>query len=400
MGMTIAQRILASRVGREVKVGEIVEVDVDLAMSHDNAALVIRQFEQIGIDRVWDPTRIVIILDHRAPSESIKTSVGHKKIREFVQRQGINNFFDIGYGICHQVMIEEGFSAPGKVIVGTDSHTTSHGAVGSFATGIGATEMAGVWATGRIWFRVPPTIRIDITGRFPYRVVAKDLILKIIGMMGADGAQYKAVEFHGPLSDSLPLNERIVLSNLSMEMGAKVAIFKTEKVVPDQDAEYEQRVAVDVSDLPPQIACPHQVDNVRPVAELSGTKIDQVVIGSCTNGRIEDLREAWEVLKEGRVAKGVRLIVVPASRRIYLQALSEGIIEGMVERGAVVINPGCGPCLGAHQGLLAPGERCLATTNRNFKGRMGSPEAEIYLGSPYTAAATALTGRITDPSQL
>ncbi len=398
--MTIAQRILASRVGREVKVGEIVEVDVDLAMSHDNAALVIRQFEQIGIDRVWDPTRIVIILDHRAPSESIKTSVGHKKIREFVQRQGINNFFDIGYGICHQVMIEEGFSAPGKVIVGTDSHTTSHGAVGSFATGIGATEMAGVWATGRIWFRVPPTIRIDITGRFPYRVVAKDLILKIIGMMGADGAQYKAVEFHGPLSDSLPLNERIVLSNLSMEMGAKVAIFKTEKVVPDQDAEYEQRVAVDVSDLPPQIACPHQVDNVRPVAELSGTKIDQVVIGSCTNGRIEDLREAWEVLKEGRVAKGVRLIVVPASRRIYLQALSEGIIEGMVERGAVVINPGCGPCLGAHQGLLAPGERCLATTNRNFKGRMGSPEAEIYLGSPYTAAATALTGRITDPSQL
>jgi len=398
--MTIAQRILASRVGREVKVGEIVEVDVDLAMSHDNAALVIRQFEQIGIDRVWDPTRIVIILDHRAPSESIKTSVGHKKIREFVQRQGINNFFDIGYGICHQVMIEEGFSAPGKVIVGTDSHTTSHGAVGSFATGIGATEMAGVWATGRIWFRVPPTIRIDITGRFPYRVVAKDLILKIIGMMGADGAQYKAVEFHGPLSDSLPLNERIVLSNLSMEMGAKVAIFKTEKVVPDQDAEYEQRVVVDVSDLPPQIACPHQVDNVRPVAELSGTKIDQVVIGSCTNGRIEDLREAWEVLKEGRVAKGVRLIVVPASRRIYLQALSEGIIEGMVERGAVVINPGCGPCLGAHQGLLAPGERCLATTNRNFKGRMGSPEAEIYLGSPYTAAATALTGRITDPSQL
>lgn len=399
VGLTIAEKILSRRVGHEVRPGEIVEVPVDLAMSHDNAALVIRQFGLIGVKRVWNPSKIVIILDHRAPSESIKTSIGHKLIREFVQDQGIANFFDIGYGICHQILIEEGFSKSGMIIVGTDSHTTSHGAVGAFATGIGATEMAGVWTTGRIWFRVPDTIRIEAKGRFEDRVVAKDLILHIIGQMGADGAQYKAVEFYGRTIDSLPLSPRITVSNLSMEMGAKVAIIDGD-TRPDPDAEYEQIKCFDVSGLPPQVACPHQVDNVRPISEVEGIPIDQAVIGSCTNGRLDDLKQAWEILKTAKVAGSVRLIVVPASRRIYLEALEEGIIGGIMEHGGVVINPGCGPCLGAHQGLLAPKERCIATTNRNFKGRMGSPEAEVYLASPYTAAASALTGRITDPRKL
>lgn len=397
MGLTIAEKILEKHVGRDVKVGEIVEVPVDLAMSHDNAALVIRQFGLIGLNHVWDPAKIVIILDHRAPSESIRTSIGHKQIREFVKKEGIRNFFDIGYGICHQVLIEEGFSKPGMVIVGTDSHTTSHGAVGAFATGIGATEMAGVWATGRIWFRVPSTIMIEVEGGFEDRVVAKDLILHIIGRVGADGAQYKAVEFHGQTVKTMDRSQRIVLSNLSMEMGAKVAIIGGDV---NPDADYERVLRFDVSSLSPQVACPHQVDNVRQIDEVEGIPIDQAVIGSCTNGRIDDLRQAWKILKTAHIPEGVRLIVVPASRRIYLEALKEGIISGIMERGGVVINPGCGPCLGAHQGLLAPKERCIATTNRNFRGRMGSPEAEVYLASPYTVAASALTGRITDPRKI
>ncbi|MCX5801512.1 MAG: 3-isopropylmalate dehydratase large subunit [Candidatus Eisenbacteria bacterium] len=417
MGLTFAEKLLAFKAGTDfVQPGQIVEVSPDVAMSHDNAGLVIRQFRQIGVDRVWDPSKIVIPLDHRVPAESTKTANAHKSIREFVKEQGIASFYDVGEGVCHQVLVEKGHVLPGMLALGTDSHTTSYGCVGAFGTGIGATEMAAVWATGKIWLRVPESIRVHVHGSFPEMVFPKDFILHLVGRLGAEGANYCSVEFHGPAMAGIGIPGRFTICNLSMEMGAKNAVVPVDRVTtaffeglkvtggkafhPDPDAAYVREETCNISLMVPQVACPHGVDNVKPVAEMEGTRIDQAVLGSCTNGRIEDLREAASVMAGRRVHPHVRMLVVPASRTVLLEGIRTGVITELIEAGAVLVNPGCGPCLGAHEGILADGEICIASTNRNFKGRMGSPTSEVYLASPATVAASAVAGKITDPRRV
>jgi len=411
MAHTIAEKILAAKSGqKEVFAGQLITARPDCVMSHDNAGLVIRQFRQIGAEKVFDPSRIIIPLDHRAPAESELTAIAHKSIREFVAEQGIENFYDIKEGICHQVMVEKAHVLPGELVLGTDSHTTSYGCIGAVSSGIGATEMAAVWATGEIWLRVPETICINIKGQFKPGVSPKDLILYIMGKLSTRGADYMAVEFYGHVISSMPVSGRFTLCNMSMEMGAKFAVVpfdeetkkylngRTNKqyqpVFTDPDAKYIRTVEFDITNLEPQIAKPHRVDNVVPLSEAAGIKINQVVIGSCTNGRLDDLQIAANVLKGKKISPYVRLLIVPGSKTIYLEALRIGVLEIFLEAGAVILNPGCGPCLGAHQGILAPGETCLATTNRNFKGRMGSTEAEVYLASPAVAAQGAILGEI------
>jgi len=414
--MTMAQKLLAKKAGKaQTVVGEIVNVEPDLAMSHDNAGLVIKQFRQIGQSKVWNPDKIVIPLDHRAPAESEKTATAHKSIREFVKEQGIKNFYDIKEGICHQVVIEKGHILPGQLAVGTDSHTTSYGCLGALSTGIGATEMAVVWATGKIWLRVPESIKIVIDGKMPRGVYAKDVILFIIGQLTVEGASYKSVEFYGETVSRMSVSERFTLCNLSMEMGAKFAVVpfdrvtqkylsevtsqRYEPILSDSEAIFVKEYLFNMNILEPQVACPHNVDNVKPVGEVKGIKIDQVVLGSCTNGRLDDLEVAAKILKGKKVHPQVRMLVLPATRTIYSQAIKKGYLQTFLDAGAVILNPGCGPCLGAHEGILAAGEKCLATTNRNFKGRMGSPDSEVYLASPALAAATAVRGEITDPRE-
>lgn len=426
--MTLAEKILARASGlASVKPGDVVEPRVDLAMSHENAALVINQFLEIfkGTSlppRIWDARRVAVIFDHRVPAESPKTASNQKKVREFVQSQQVDKFHDIRGdvgGICHQVLPENGYVLPGTVVVGTDSHTTSHGALGAFAFGIGATEMASVWALGSVLnVEVPPTIKIVVSGRFRKFVGAKDLILHLIGKLTAQGANFKVLEFHGPTIRNLSTSGRLVLCNMSVEAGATAGLVPpdqetarylreeagvkgpVELLQPDRDAQYEQVIPIDVSKLEPQVACPHTVDNVKPVAAVAGTKIHQVVIGSCTNGRLDDLEVAATILKGRKVTAHTRMLVFPASGRIYRQALVKGYLGVFVKAGAVVMNPGCGPCLGVHEGALGDGEVALSTTNRNFKGRMGNPNSEVYLCSPATAAASAIQGAITDPRKL
>lgn len=412
--MTIAEKILAKASGKKaVLPNEIVMAEVDVAMSHENADVVLRSFRDIGIKKVWDNEKIVILFDHRIPAESEKSATTHKRLRAFVKEQNIKYFYDMKEGICHQILSEFGHCRPGEVLVGTDSHTTTHGAFGTFATGIGATEMAGVWATGELWLKVPESIKITVSGTFKDYVSAKDLILHIIGELGSDGANYNAVEFHGETIRNMSIASRMVLSNLSMEMGAKVAfvvpdektIFYVRKncdknletILPDEDAKYIKEINIDITNLESQVACPHSVDNVKSLKEIAGTKIHQALIGSCTNGRLEDLAIAAKILEGKNIHPEIRLLVIPASRRIYLEAIKNGFIEIFVKAGGLVLNPGCGPCLGAHQGLLAPEEVCVATTNRNFKGRMGSPESFVYLASPATVAASAIRGEISEP---
>jgi homoaconitate hydratase family protein len=414
LGKTMAEKILARAAGvKEASPGDLLDVFPHVAMSHENAGLVIKSFKEIGTGKLYDPDRIVIIFDHRVPAESEKTAEGHKTVREFVKKYGIKHFFDINTGICHQVLPEKGFCRPGEVLVGTDSHTTTHGAFGVFSTGIGATEMAAVWATGKLWLMVPETIKIVVKGKFAPGVYAKDLILYIIGRLRADGADYKAIEFFGPAIDEMSIASRMVLTNLSMEAGAKAAMIppdqKTieyvksvtdrpfEAIRPDPDARYCQTLEIDLGTLTPQIAYPHAVDNVKPLAELAGTPIHQALLGSCTNGRLEDLEEGAKQLRGRRVHPDVRMLVIPASWQVYRQALDKGLIAAYIDAGAVVLNPGCGPCLGAHQGLLAAGERCISSTNRNFQGRMGSTQAEVFLASPAAVVASAVAGRITLP---
>jgi len=430
MAQTTVQKILARAAGRAtVAVGEVVEPAVDLAMSHENAALVINQFREIfegtGREpRVWDPERIALIFDHRVPAESAKTATNQKRIRAFAAEQGIAKFHDIRAdrgGICHQVLPEYGYVRPGAVVVGTDSHTTSHGALGAFAFGIGATEMAAVWALGCVLnVEVPETIRVDVEGKLGPGVEPKDLILSLIGTLTAQGANFRVLEFHGRAIAAMPTSGRLVLCNMAVEAGATSGIVPADHetarylrdeagvnddlgdfdaLVPDPNALYSQTVEIDASALAPQVACPHNVDNVRPVTDVIGQRVDQVVIGSCTNGRLDDLETAARILKGRKVAGGVRLLVFPASWRVYREAMASGALCDLIDAGAVVCNPGCGPCLGVHQGALGDGEVALATTNRNFQGRMGNPKAEVYLCSPSTAAASALTGAITDPRE-
>lgn len=425
MAMTMVEKILARATNQaSVKAGDVLEPKVDLAMSHENGALVINQFNEIYKDtgleaKVWDPSKIAIIFDHRVPAESSKTATNQKKIRDFVAKQGITKFHDIRGdegGICHQILPENGYVRPGYVLVGTDSHTTSHGALGAFSFGIGATEMASVWALGTVLnVEVPGTIKVVVTGKFKENISPKDLILYLIGMISAEGANFKVIEFHGDTIEKMSTSGRLVICNMTVEAGATSGIVPPDKETlrylkeeagvkdnieifgPDPDAKYDQVIEIDASKLEPQIACPHKVDNVKPIGEVEGKKLNQIVIGSCTNGRLDDIEIAAKILKGKKVARGVRMLVFPASTRIYRKAVEKGFVSTLMEAGAVVMNSGCGPCLGVHQGALADGDVALATTNRNFKGRMGNPNAEVYLCSPAVAAASAISGAITDP---
>ena len=425
MGMTVVEKILAKASGlRSVKAGDIVEPKVGLAMSHENTALVINQFQEIfqGTGREaapWDASRIAVIFDHRVPAEGPKTATNQKLVREFAGRHGIRKFHDIRGdrgGICHQILPEYGYVRPGMVVVGADSHTTSHGALGAFAFGVGATELASVWALGiALNIEVPPTIKVEVEGAFLPHVGPKDLILHLIGRLSAQGANFRVLVFHGGTIRAMSTSGRLVLCNMSVEAGATCGIVPGDEetvrylreeakvkgripcVLADADAVYEQVLKVDVSSLEPQIACPHTVDNVKPIGQVAGRVIQQVVIGSCTNGRLDDLATAARILKGRKVAEGTRMLVFPASTRIFAQALDAGYISIFMKAGAVVMNSGCGPCLGIHQGALGDGETALATTNRNFKGRMGNPKAEVFLCSPAVAAASAIAGMIADP---
>lgn len=430
MGYTLVEKILARATGRaHVRAGEVVEPRVDMAMSHENAALVLNQFQEIFAGtalepRVWDRERIAIVFDHRVPAESSKTATNQKKVREFVAAQGITRFHDIRGdegGICHQILPENGYVRPAWVVVGTDSHTTSHGALGAFSFGIGATEMAAVWALGRaLNVTVPGTIKVVVEGELRPGVAPKDLILHLIGRLTAQGANFKVIEFHGQTIRRMSTSGRLTLCNMTVEAGATSGIVPPDEetlrylreeagvseipedtlLAPDPEACYEEELSLDAATLEPQVACPHSVDNVKPVSAVAGTRVHQIVIGSCTNGRLDDLEAAAAILRGRKVAAGTRMLVFPASFRVYMAALERGYVGDLLRAGAVVMNPGCGPCLGVHQGALGDGEVALATTNRNFKGRMGNPKSEVYLCSPAVAAASALTGAITDPREV
>lgn len=390
---------------------------VDAAMIHDiTGPLAVRVFREMGGERVFDPERIIMLFDHQIPADSIPAAENHVFMREFAKEQGIHNY-DLLEGVCHQVVMEKGRAAPGEIVVGTDSHTCTYGAAGAFATGIGSTDMGFVLKFGALYFRVPESIRVEVEGAFGRRVGAKDLILSLAGDIGADGATYMALEFAGRAMREMNMAGRMTCANMAIEMGAKAGIvapdaatwdyvtarrdIKPFDLEGDADASYRERRHYDVTDLAPQVAVPHNVDNVVDVTDVAGTKVDQVFIGSCTNGRYEDLAEAAEVLGNAdRFADGVRVIVIPASRMEYLKALRAGLIERFVEAGALVEAPCCGPCMGGAFGLLAPGEVSLSTSNRNFRGRQGSAQASVYLSSPATAAASALYGEITDPREV
>jgi 3-isopropylmalate/(R)-2-methylmalate dehydratase large subunit len=417
MGKTFVEKVLARKAGLAgVVPGQIVTVRPDKLLTHDNTADISSKFRRIGVDEVADPEINVIVLDHVVPAANETYAINHKVIREFVAAQGIPAFYDVGEGICHQVLPEKGHAWPGAVIVGSDSHTTTHGAFGAFAAGIGRTEAAAVMATGEIWLRVPESFRIVIDGELQERVMAKDVILEIIGDLRADGANYCSVEFAGETVRAMSVASRMVLTNMAAEMGAKNGVVEPddktrawlagrveqeyEEVHADPDATYECVIAYDASKIVPQVAKPHTVDNVTPVTEVAGTPIDQALLGTCTDGRLEDLAAAAEIVRGKQIAPGVRMLVLPASREVLLEAIEEGYVSDLVNAGATLLNPGCGPCLGAHEGCMAPGEATISTANRNFKGRMGSKEAFIYLGSPATVAASALTGVITDPREM
>jgi methanogen homoaconitase large subunit len=409
---TISQKILSRASGYDgmAEPGEIVEAEIDYAMSHDGTSvLAIRSFREMGSEKVWDPDRVVVPYDHIVPANNETAADLQREVRNWAREQNISHFFDCGTGVCHQVFPEQGFALPGTLLVGADSHSCTYGAFGAFGTGVGATDMAEIYSAGRLWFRVPETIGIKVEGRLAPFVSAKDIALQVIGDLGADGATYKAVEYIGPAIEGLSISGRMTLCNLGVEMGAKAAIVppdeKTDEwlrgrarqpytqVFSDPDS-YQQQYDYDVTELEPQVAAPFRVDNVRPVSELAGLKIDQAFIGTCTNGRLEDLEAAARILKGKRVR--ARTLVIPASREVLLDALKRGIIQTLVEAGAMIGPPGCGPCLGAHMGVLAEGEVCVSTSNRNFPGRMGKGGL-VYLASPATVAASALQGRLAVP---
>lgn len=420
MSSTVAEKILARAAGEDsasVSPGDHLVCDVDVAMSHDLGTIgVIERLEQMDVEELWDPSSIVCPMDHVAPSHTVEDANQKSRIREFVEEHGIENFYDIGTGICHEVLIEKGHVRPGELLVGTDSHTTTHGALGCAGTGIGHTDMAYVYATGQNWFRVPETIKIAVSGEFGPRVSAKDLILHVAGKYGTGVAQYKSIEWAGPAVEALELDDRVILSNMTIEFGGKFGFTPINEVVTDYvdartdesyepqradpDAEYERVIDIDVDDLRPQVALPHKVGNVADVDETAGTELDQVFIGSCTNGKFEDLKVAAEVLEGNEIASGTRMIVTPASREIYAKAEREGLIRVFNDAGATVTNSTCGACIGMGMGVLGDDEVCLAAQNRNFQGRMGADSSEIYLSSPETAAASAVTGRITDPGEV
>lgn len=414
MPKTMSEKILARASGKdEVEAGDIVIANIDVAMTHDlTGPLAVQSFNEIGTEKVWDPSKIVIPFDHQVPADSIDSANNHIVMRKFVEEQGIDNFYDVNAGVCHQILPELGHIVPGEVIVGADSHTCTHGALGAFSTGIGSTDMAMVFSEGKLWFKVPETNRFEITGELKDNVYAKDVILNIIGQMGVDGSTYKACEFAGETVSDMTVSDRMVLTNMAIEMGGKTGLVEPdEKTIQyvesrsnkpynvfksDKDAESMTVYDIDVSDLEPQVACPHHVDNVKPVSEVD-QEIDQVFLGSCTNGRLSDLRDAAKILKGKEIAKGTRMLVIPASKEVYSKALDEGLLKIFVDAGALVSAPCCGPCLGGHTGIIGPDEVSLSTSNRNFKGRQGSPDGKVYLSSAAVAAASALEGRIVVP---
>ncbi len=414
--MTIVEKIIAAHSDRaEVRPGEFVTAKVDLVMANDlTAGIAVDQFGKIGVEGVFDPKKVVFIMDHFVPNKDIATAEQVKRLREFAQAQGLIYLENVG--IEHVVLPEMGLVLPGDLVVGADSHTCTYGALGAFATGMGSTDIAFAMATGEVWLKVPPTIEFLYCGKASKWVTGKDLILYTIGQIGVDGALYSAMEFTGDAVDALTMDERFTMANMAVEAGAKAGVFRVDDRTldyvraraeraftayeSDPDAEYAQTIEIDASSLEPQISLPHSPDNVKPVSEVAGLRIDQAVIGSCTNGRLDDLRLCAEVLRGRRVHPRVRCIVIPGSQRVFLQAVREGLIEVFLEAGAVVSTPTCGPCVGGHMGIIASGERCISTTNRNFVGRMGSPEAEIFLSNPAVAAASAVTGEICHPEEV
>lgn len=416
MKKTFAQKVLGRAAGKDVYPGEIVIAEPDYCLSTENASASYREFEAIGMQEVKHPERVVVVFDHTVPAATVPYAFSQQEARRFITEQGIVHAYDLHDfgGICHQIMCQEGYAAPGRIIVGADSHTCTSGALGAFATGIGRTEVASVWATGSLWFKVPESMKITVNGAFRPGVAAKDLILRIIGDIGTSGADYLSVEFHGSGIEGMSIADRMTLCNMGVEMGAKTAVCRPDEKVmaflrdrlkegycepvwADEGAEYVRELTYDLKDIVPAVAAPGRVDNYTPASKLQGTPIQQAFIGSCTNGRLKDLREAAAVLKGKKVQ--VRTMVTPASCLVYEEALKDGTIEILLRAGCTINPPGCGACFGGSGGLLAKGERCISTTNRNFKGRMGDKESFVYLASPITVACSALNGRITDPQQ-
>ena len=418
MGQTIAEKILAAHTESEVSPGKLVEVQVDMVLANDiTAPISIREFAKIGVDKVFDPSKVALVPDHFAPNKDIKAAEQCKTLREFAKRYGIVNYFEVGrMGIEHVLLPEQGLVLPGDVVVGADSHTCTYGALGAFATGMGSTDIAVAMATGSIWMRVPETIRILYHGTLQKWVGGKDLILHTIGQIGVDGARYQAIEFAGPAIDALPMSGRFTMANMAIEAGGKAGLFAVDPATTvyleprakrawtahdaDADAEYARVVQIDVTKVAPQVSFPHLPSNARAVSEAGDVPVDQVVIGSCTNGRWDDLVAAAEVLRGRKVHDDVRCIVIPGTQEIYLRAVREGLVELFVEAGAVFSTPTCGPCLGGHMGVLAAGERCVSTTNRNFVGRMGHVESQVYLAGPAVAASSAVMGHIAGPEEV
>ncbi|WP_029894064.1 3-isopropylmalate dehydratase large subunit [Desulfohalovibrio reitneri] len=418
MGATVAEKVLERhRIEGDVVPDRIIRCRVSLVLANDiTAPLAIKSFKAMGAEEVFDRERVALVMDHFTPNKDIDSAEQVRGVREFAREMGVVNYFEGGQaGVEHALLPEIGLVGPGDVVIGADSHTCTYGGLGAFATGMGSTDIAAAMALGETWFKVPPTIRVEMTGKLPEWVGAKDLILKTIGEIGVAGALYKALEFGGEVADELDIEGRLTMANMAIEAGGKAGLFPadakaleyakahghaaSEEIHPDPDAVYERVVRIDASSLAPQVACPHLPDNVKDVGEVD-TRIDQAVIGSCTNGRITDLREAADVLRGRKAADGVRLVVIPATPAIWRQAMEEGLYEIFLDAGAVIGPPTCGPCLGGHMGILGAGEKAVATTNRNFKGRMGHLDSEVYLASPAVAAASAVTGRITNPADL
>ncbi len=412
--MHALEKILAAKAGKaSVATDEIVNCTVDLAGINDLYLQTVRSFFEVGGKKVHSPDKVIMFLDHYAPASTIMQADNQRQFREFCRTQGIDMLMDINQGVCHQILADKGLSRPGELIIVTDSHTTTHGAFGAFGTGVGATDLATILATGQLWLRVPEIIRINLDGKLPKGVYAKDVILHIIGKLGADYAVYKAVEFTGPVLKELSVSERMALCNMTTEMGAKAAYIQPDEITlefllahtdkpyeiyhTDPGFQYAEELSCDVSALGPQVAAPSSVDNVRPLAEVEGKKLDQAYLGSCTGGRLPDLQVAARILKGKSISPNIRFVVVPASKKVFLDAMADGTVQTLIEAGATFVTPSCAACLGTHEGLLADGETCITSTNRNFPGRMGSAKAGIYLASPAAVAAAALTGCITDP---
>ena len=436
MGYTFAEKILARNAGlASVAPGQVIDAIPDVALSHDNSAAIAKIFRSLGVKRVKYPDRLAITLDHAAPPPTTQHAQNHADIRRFVAEQGIAHFYEVGRGICHQVLCEEGLIYPGVLVLGADSHSTHYGALGAFGAGVGRSEMAAIWATGQLWLRVPESIKIILTGRFSRWVTSKDIALHIIGQLGADGGLYASIEFHGEAVAGMSMASRFVLPNMMAEMGAKNAWVPVDGVTlawlerraeeqtsrgagesllnkrqawaavarqlaPDPDAVYLAEYTFDAAAIEPQVACPHTVDNVKPLSAVTGVKVDQAFLGTCTNGRLEDIAVAAQIVAGRRVTAGTRFLIIPASAQVYLEAVRAGYVETLLAAGAIFESPGCGPCMGNHMGIPAPGEVIISSANRNFRGRMGTPESEIYLASPAVVAASAVAGEIVDPARI